>query len=151
MKKSIVLLFLVMILTACGGNGDKSGTSSKGTKKLTASEQIAIDFINLFRNSSEVEAKQKFIEDSVHPEMQPLFSMLVNAETDEDTMLLNPQVVKSTTYAIDGEDDGELVLVKADNQKEVIILISESKFAWLFEADVEETKQAYEELKTNFK
>lgn len=141
MKKAFVLIILcVVLLSGCGA---ASGNSKH--------EQLALDYINQFVNSSDAEEKAKFLEDHIHPEIQPLFQLGLNAVSNEDSQYVNAKVLGSSEYNEEDVVDGAIVLISADGDKEAIVLINEGKIAFLFTPTSELIQGGYEELKAQIK
>lgn len=112
-------------------------------KKLSDTEAVALEYVNVFLNGSDGEAKKVFITDNVYPDAQPLFQMIQSVETPDDQKLKNPQVLESTHYSDEGGMKVEAVLIqgqKASNPKsELIVLISDLKIIWATDSSDQET------------
>lgn len=144
MKKiSAIFLICVLVLVGCGG-----GQASKD-------EALALDYINTYLNGTDKEAKEKFVEEKVHPEAMPLFAMGIGLVTPEKNMYKNPKVIESTEYEKDGEK-GTLVLLSGTvdgKDKEMIVLTMDGKIGFGFEPDSksESMKKSYDEMRSKFK
>ncbi|WP_270167322.1 hypothetical protein [Paenibacillus sp. SYP-B4298] len=143
MKKSIMIMLMVaLVLTGCGG-------------KTSASEQLALDYVHVFVNGSDQEARKKFVENNVHEEMKPLFELGLKASEangDEATNTFpNPKVVKSINYEEKG-DKMDAVLLKGDADVEMIVINVDSKFGMAFRSDAEDglSKAGFEQLRKKF-
>lgn len=120
-------------------------------KKLSATEAVALEYVNIFINGSDGEAKKAFITKNVYPDAQPLFQM-IQSETPDDQKLKSPRVLESAHYSDEGGMKVEAVLIqgqKASNSKnELIVLITDQKILWATDSSDQET---FGEARTVFK
>lgn len=141
MKTKLALLILAMtvLLAACGGGGN------------SASEKASLEYVNVFLNGTDQEKKEKFVEDYVHADIAPLFQMLMAADNGDSQgdEYKNAKVAESTTFKEDG-DTVEAVLIQADGDKEVIVLLMEGKIAFAF-PKTGENDEAFNSARSNFK
>jgi len=115
------------VLAACGSNS--SGSSKE--------EGIALDYINVFFNGTDLDAKQKFVEENVHPEAQGIFNLATKTVTSDEKKIQNPKVVDSVKYENDGKK-ATLVLLegdKAGGKAEYIVMVMDGKVTWGFTQD----------------
>lgn len=108
--------------------------------------------MNIYLNGTDTEAKKKFIEDQVHPEVQPIFELASSSITEEDNKFPNPKVIESKEIENEGEK-ATITLIQGDGDKEFIALILEEKYGWGFisTSTSEEVKTAFEEMRSEFK
>ncbi|SFE15632.1 hypothetical protein SAMN04487969_101364 [Paenibacillus algorifonticola] len=121
-------------------------------KDLNASEQLTLGYINSYYNEADVEARKKFAQEHMHPDVQSVFIFAASAVIDEKDHFLNPKVVETVDYEKDGAK-GSLTLVKGDGDKEFIGLIIEDKFSFGFisTATSDDMKAAFEGVRAQFK
>lgn len=137
------MLMAVLVLAGCSGG------------KTSASEQLALDYVNVFVNGTDQEARKSFVENSVHEEMKALFELGLNvaeANGNEATHpFLNPKVVKSINYEESGEKM-DAVLLKGDADAEMIVITMDSKLGMAFRSDASAglSKAGFEQLRTKF-
>lgn len=172
-KAFICIAATLVILSGCGNSKTSSeetnNTQSTGVtqsettkspaestpepkkKKLSASEKLALNYVEIFLNGSDLEAKKKFVVENIHPDVQAIFKMAESTETSENNKLKNPAVVESVDYKdADGKKD-KLVLVqgeKASSKNEVIIFIKEDKVGWGYSSD---DNEAFNKVRKLFK
>ncbi|MFD0715903.1 hypothetical protein [Paenibacillus sp. GCM10027626] len=111
--KWVVLLVLAAMLTACGGGS-------------SASEKTALSYVNDFLNEKDVDKKKKYVEDHVVEEAKPLLLMVAAAPMPENDQYKNAKAVETVDFNEDGQK-GSLVLIQADDAKEVAVLIVDGK------------------------
>lgn len=121
-------------------------------KDLNVSEQLTLGYINSYYNETDVEARKKFAQEYMHPDVQSIFAFAASAVIDEKDHFLNPKVVETVDYEKDGTK-GSLTLVKGDGDKEFIGLIIEDKFSFGFisTATSDDMKAAFEGVREQFK
>lgn len=170
MRKSLLVMFVIMaiLLAGCGGNevektpdkadatpsaivnNEESDTPQKEVeevveevaKELTEGEKLVIDYINIFLNGSDLEAKGKFLDDNIHPDVKSMFSLVVKRETPDENKLLSPEVVDSVDYEEAGKK-GTMTLIKGTKngkESEMIFIVMDGKIGWGF-SDSEKTEQ----------
>ncbi|AVF21273.1 hypothetical protein ERICI_01380 [Paenibacillus larvae subsp. larvae] len=154
------------MLAACGSKEASTSTeqepkaSAKESEKpkekeVSAEEKLALEYINVYNNGKDVEAKKKFVEEKVHPDIKQLFTMGLSA-TPEEKMFNNPEVLESVDYEKAGKK-GTTVLVKGKafdgKDGERIILIMDNKIGMALAPDSknEDAKKGYDELRAKFK
>lgn len=177
MKKYIIftLVLTFVVLTGCSNNSSEAAVNTVAEKpqvegvqtpeekpvpevevekvqKLTPGEQLAIDYVNVYLNGTDVEAKKKFVDEKVHPETKQLYELAVSMVTEENKRFLNPKVVETKDYENAGAK-GTLTLIEGDGDKEFIALIMDNKFSWGFISTetTEQFKQAFDEMRALFK
>lgn len=121
---------------------------------LSAHESLALDYVNIFLNGSDLDAKKTFVENSIHPDVAPIFAMSAGVVAAEDKQLADPSVVKSIPYEGGGKK-GTMVLLQGKHQTEdaeMIILIVDDKVSWAYDSGdlSQEGKQAFDEVKAMF-
>ncbi|MBP1994053.1 hypothetical protein [Paenibacillus eucommiae] len=130
--------------------------NAKGKSKLSKNEELALEYVNVFLNGEDKEAKDKFVKDHVVPEIQPVFEMaaaLGGGPADQgDSTYVNPLVMESVNYDTDGEK-AEVILIQADEGKELMIMIIEGKLAMAFnnENSGSEMMEGYADIRAKFK
>lgn len=172
MKKSLFIPFMLTfaILAGCGNNAPEASepvaanavtAQPEETKapeptatpkpELSATDQLALDYVNLFLNTTDLDEKQKFVEDHVHEETKTYFELDAMA-VHEDRMFKNPVLAGTTDYETGGQK-GEIALLKNDSGKELILWILDGKLHWVFHSDNTEAefKKAFEEMRAEFK
>ncbi|CAH8771335.1 hypothetical protein [Paenibacillus dendritiformis] len=142
-KLSAIFLVCLLVLVGCGAGGGQS-----------KDEGLVLDYINTFVNGTDVDAKTKFVEENVHPDIKPLFALGQNNVTDESKMYKDPKVMESIDYEESGKK-GTLVLARGTvdgKEKEIIVLVMEGKIGFGFTPDGEgELKTGYDEMRAKFK
>ncbi|MDT2193626.1 hypothetical protein [Paenibacillus larvae] len=78
-------------------------------KEVSAEEKLALEYINVYNNGKDVEAKKKFVEEKVHPDIKQLFTMGLSA-TPEEKMFNNPEVLESVDYEKAGKREPQYLL-----------------------------------------
>ncbi|NMM52167.1 hypothetical protein [Paenibacillus aquistagni] len=137
-------------------NNKTEDAKKEGEKKeLSKDEALAVEYINTYLNGTDIEAKKKFVEDNVHPEIKSLFQLGQSTVSEESSMYKEPQVIESDDYESDGMK-GTLVLIQGvvDGEKhEIIILVMEGKIGFEFKDSgvSEETKKNFDQLRSKFK
>lgn len=158
-KLAILLLLTAAALTGCGSDNNGNNTEksnnasqpingqtaapSKAPKKLSAAENVALDYVNIFLNGSDEEAKKTFIQDHVYPDAQPLFQLAQAIETPDDHKLKDPQVIESADYSGDDNMKVEAVLIQGEEgnnpQSELIVFITDKKVLMASDSSDEES------------
>lgn len=125
---------------------------AKKDKKRTADEQLSLDYINVYLNGTDVEAKKKFVEDNVRDDMKPLFTLGANSVTEENEMYKNPVVEGSADYDTSGVK-GTAVLIKNDSEKELIALVFEGKLGIVFNSEDTDVsvKKSFDDMRSKIK
>ncbi|WP_336772284.1 hypothetical protein [Paenibacillus sp. MMO-58] len=136
--------------TAVTSTAPASPTPSPEAKKLSKEEQIALDYVNIYLNGSDAEAKKKFLADEVREDVQQLFQLGVEAVPAADELYGDPEVMDSVDYETDGMK-GKLVLVNS-SKGELIALVLEGKLGFVFiNGDDEQSKKNFAGMKKEFK
>lgn len=144
----LLLCILISGLLAAGCSQQTSSTSPEA--------QLALDYISIFQNGTDLEAKKKFVEEKAHPESKPLFLMAASVKPDPATSLSDPQVLETITYK-DKDKEGSAVLVRGktstNESVEEIFLIVDGKLLWGFSSNAkdEKTKKSFEQIRSQFK
>lgn len=120
-KAFLCIVATIVLLTGCGSSKsnseEKNTTSTEVTqseatadslktaaatpvpeKKLSESEKLALDYVEIFLNGSDIEAKKKFVSENILPDVQPIFQMAESTETPENNKLKNASVIESADY-----------------------------------------------------
>lgn len=174
-KVSIFVPLLLAILAGCGkSTEDISGSAApmptvstqsnsnpaapvttpsavQGKRELSTAEKIALEYVTVFINGADKASKEKFVHEKVHADTQPIFSLGVTSEPAETTYP-NPRIIESTTYESNGQKS-EIILVQADGNKEIIVLMHESKLGFVFTSNSQDTDfaKAFNEMRSKFK
>ena len=144
MKAAVLFIVVAMLLAACGGGGSPSSS---------AAEKAALEYVEVFINGSDTEKKEQFIIDYVHADIAPLFQMGLAFEGDEakEPAYMNAKAVETVSYSEEGQTV-QAVLVKADGDKEIIVLFLDDKIAFAFpKSEAEEADGTYDEMRSRFK
>ncbi|WP_052410310.1 hypothetical protein [Paenibacillus durus] len=127
---------------ASGEPSDQT-TASTPEKKLSDSEKLALEYVNVFLNGSDLEAKKKFVTDNIHPDVQPIFQLVQSDETTDDKKLKNPQVIESKDYTDAKGKTDKVVLIQGEKssipRSELIVLITDNKVGWATDPSDKET------------
>jgi hypothetical protein len=128
----------------------KTNTITVTPKKLSNNELLALEYITVFVNSDNADAKQKFLETKIDPEVKDIFSMVVALGSADKVVYTNPKVIKSIDYTFSGKK-GKLVLIQTD-QDEMIVYIRDNKIGYSYLASLKDdvSKKAYNELRSKF-
>ncbi|NWL86094.1 MULTISPECIES: hypothetical protein [unclassified Paenibacillus] len=139
-----ILFAAVIILSGCSSN------NAADSKKLSSDEKLALSYVTDFYNGTK-EDREKFVEESVHPEIQALFRLGAASEASEDKKLKDPKVAESVPY--DDEDGkGAVVLIQAANHQEMIVLIIDNKVAFGYAASENaESQELFDQMRSQFK
>ncbi|HEY4391510.1 MAG TPA: hypothetical protein VGN02_09210 [Paenibacillus sp.] len=139
-----ILFAAVIILSGCSSN------KAADSKTLSSDEKLALSYITDFYNGTK-EDREKFVEESVHPEVQALFRLGAAGEVSEDEKLNDPKAVESVPY--DDEDGkGSIVLIQAADDKEMIVLVIDDKVAFGYTASENaESQELYDQMRSQFK
>ncbi len=175
-KAYLCIVATIVLLTGCGSSKsnleEKNTTSTEVTqseattdssktaaatpvpeKKLSKSEKLALDYVEIFLNGSDIEAKKKFVSENILPDVQPIFQMTESTETPENNKLKNVSVIESADYTNkDGEKD-KIVLIKGEkssSSSELIIFIKDDKIGWGYSSN-DKNKEPFNEMRKFFK
>ncbi|ETK27728.1 hypothetical protein ERIC1_1c11810 [Paenibacillus larvae subsp. larvae DSM 25719] len=170
MKKFLSIIMVITLLGVLAACGSKEASTSAEQepkpsatpkesekpkeKEMSAEEQLALEYINVYNNGKDVEAKKKFVEEKVHSDTKQLFSLGAQS-TNKSKAIENPKTEGSKDYEHGGKK-GKLVLVKGKKpdgkDTELIVHIVDGKVGYVYGPDgkEEKTKNAYAELRKKF-
>ncbi|GKU78577.1 hypothetical protein [Paenibacillus sp. L3-i20] len=139
------LLFL-SILVGCSNN-------SAGGGKMTAGEKMALNYVTIYLNGNDEEAKRKYVEESIHPDVAMLFQLGAASIAPEDQHYKNPSVLDTVKHKAEDGTDGNLTLIKAEDGREIIVLLIDQKvtFAFVSDNEAEDMKASFDSLRAKFK
>lgn len=119
-----------------------TGTPAEKAEKLSDEEALALDYIYLYHNTSDLAVKKKFVAEHLHPDVQPLFAKSQTEETPERNKFKNARVVESADYTDGDGQKVKAVLIQGEKTanlaSEVIILIRDKKVSWATESVAKE-------------
>ncbi|MFF2908537.1 hypothetical protein [Paenibacillus sp. NPDC057934] len=125
---------------------------SKKEKKLNAYEKTALEYVNVFMNGTDPEAKKAFITDNIHTEAQPIFQLLAAKEVPESAKLQDPKVLDSQDYKDKEGKKNKIVLIEGTTSSlphsEIIVLFVDKKIVWVTSA---KDKQTFDVVRKEFK
>ncbi|RJE86699.1 hypothetical protein D3P07_16035 [Paenibacillus sp. 1011MAR3C5] len=167
-KKALVAAALAMALLAgCSQNSSNPSPSPNGQtegstkpeptkkpkKEWVEAQKLALDHVNIYLNGSDVTKKQKYVEESVNPEVASLFLLGAASIRKEEEKFINPTVAETVDFTGENGAKGTLTLIKADNNREIIVLVMDSKvtFAFFNENNSGEMQETYEKMRAHFK
>ncbi|MDT3427789.1 hypothetical protein J2Z22_003365 [Paenibacillus forsythiae] len=142
MKKQVIwgLIIATSLVSGCsakGNNQESSPTAAIETekpRKLSDSEKIALEYVTVFLNGTDLEAKKKFVADNIYPDVQPIFQLAASQESTESSKLHNPKVLESKDYTDKEGGKNKIVLIEGEKssvpKSELIILIKNNKIGW---------------------
>lgn len=136
-----ILLAAVIILSGCSSN-------NAAEQDRSADEKLALSYVTNYHNGTK-EAKTKFVDESIHPDVQGKFRVGAKRALPEDEQLKDPKVVESVDYD-DGETKGSLVLIQSADDKEIIALITENK-VYMSLAPSGNAGDSYQDIRSQFK
>ncbi|QDX93569.1 hypothetical protein EEL30_15465 [Brevibacillus laterosporus] len=144
MEKFAYAVILALLLAGC--------SSEQTSKSLSVEEQLALQYVEQFQNSKDVEVKKKFVEEHIYTDAKPIFTLVASTPSKDSVALNDVSIVGSVDYEKDGEK-GKSVLVrgKKSNGEDVeeIFLFSDGKLVWGYtEAD---DKATFDKLRMEFK
>jgi hypothetical protein len=121
-------------------------------KELSAEEKMALDYVNIYLNGTDKEAKKKFVEEQIRPDTQSIFALGQNLVPTEEEMFKNPVVIDEEDYETSGMK-GKVVLVQNDAKEELIMLILEGKLGFVYKSgsDEADVKAAFDDMRALFK
>ncbi|KJB88618.1 hypothetical protein AZ66_06200 [Paenibacillus sp. E194] len=137
-----ILLAAVIILSGCSSN------NAADSESRAADEKLALSYVTNYHNGTK-EAKTKFVDESIHPDVQGKFRVGTKRALPEDEQLKEPKVAESVAYD-DGETKGSLVLIQSADDKEIIALITENK-VYMSLAPSGNAGDSYQEIRSQFK
>ncbi|OAB42381.1 hypothetical protein [Paenibacillus glacialis] len=111
----------------------KKPVNEKEKKKLTTEEALALKYVTVYLNGTDIEKKKLFVQEDVHPDMQALFQMAQSNITDEKKRFVNPEVVESIPFENKGKKGSYVLIQSTDGTgktKEIIILTADGKIAF---------------------
>lgn len=151
-KAFLCIVATIVLLTGCGSSKsnseEKNTTSTEVTqpseatadssktaaatpvpeKKLSESEKLALDYVEIFLNGSDIEAKKKFVSENILPDVQPIFQMAESNVTPENNKLKNASVIESADYTDKDGGKDKIVLIqgeKSSSSSELIVFIKD--------------------------
>ncbi|UNK18732.1 hypothetical protein MNQ98_01415 [Paenibacillus sp. N3/727] len=137
-----ILFAAVIILSGCSSN------NAADSQDRSANEKLALSYVTDYHNGTK-EDRNKFVDESIHPDVQGKFRVGAKRAIPEDQQLKDPKVAESVAYD-DGDTKGSLVLIQSADDKEMIALITENKVYMSF--SLENTSQdSYQEIRSSFK
>ncbi|MEJ8306690.1 hypothetical protein [Saccharibacillus sacchari] len=111
--------------------------SVEEAQKPTASEKLALDYLNTYVNNSDVEEKKKFVTEHIHPDAQALFDTDKLAETESELKVRHPVVIESVDYTDEDGVQTDAVLLQGETRhrlyNEVVVLVADNKIKWATE------------------
>lgn len=167
-KKALAAAILAMALLAgcsqnqagpsASPNGQTEGSTKpqptkKPKKEWVKAEQLALDHVNIYLNGTDVAAKEKYVQESVNPEVASLFLLGAASIRKEEDRFQNPFVAETVDFTGDNGAKGTLTLIKAEGDREIIVLVMDSKvtFAFFNENNGDEMQENYEKMRAHFK
>ncbi|MFE4709727.1 hypothetical protein ACFRAM_02530 [Paenibacillus sp. NPDC056722] len=133
-------------------NKNTVAADSKKEKKLNAYEKTALEYVNVFMNGTDPEAKKAFITDNIHTEVQPIFQLLAAKEVPESSKLQDPKVLESQDYKDKEGKKNKIVLIEGTKSSlpnsEIIVLFVDEKIVWVTSAT---DKQTFDVVRKEFK
>ncbi|WP_449602750.1 hypothetical protein [Paenibacillus sp. Marseille-Q9583] len=175
-KAFLCIVATIVLLTGCGSSKsnseEKKTTSAEVTqseatadssktaaatpvpeKKLSESEKLALDYVEIFLNGSDIEAKKKFVSENILPDVQPIFQMAESTETPENNKLKNASVIESADYTDKDGGKDKIVLIqgeKSSSSSELIIFMKDDKIGWGYSSN-DKNKEPFNEMRKFFK
>lgn len=175
-KAFLCIVATLVLLTGCGSSktdSEEKNTTATGVtqseatadpakstaatpapkKKLSDSEKLAVDYVEIFLNGSDIEAKKKFVSENIHPDVQPIFQMSESSETPENNKLKNASVIESADYTDKEGGKEKIVLIqgeKSSSSSELIIFIKDDKIGWGYSSN-DNNKEPFNEMRKFFK
>ncbi|REK76456.1 hypothetical protein [Paenibacillus paeoniae] len=142
--------------SSANGQPEASATpkpTKKPNKKWEEAQNLALDHVNIYINGDDVAEKQKYVEKSVNPEVASLFLLGAASIRKEEEKFKNPFVAETVDFTGDNGAKGTLTLIKAEGDREIIVLVMDAKvtFAFFNENNNEEMQENYEKMRANFK
>ncbi|MEC0091142.1 hypothetical protein [Paenibacillus macquariensis] len=127
----------------------------KKTKKLNSDETLALKYVTVYLNGTDIEKKKQFVQEDVYPDMQPLFQMAQSLITEEENRFVNPVVVESIPFEDKGQK-GSYVLIQSKEStgktKDIIILTAEGKVTFGFtDSTNQDQKKNFDKARALFK
>ncbi|MDT8862965.1 hypothetical protein N0O92_22610 [Alkalihalobacillus sp. MEB130] len=173
MKKALAFLMSVVaaavIITGCGEeatvervDGETQASEPSATEvnwmeeksNLTDQEQMIKSFVGQFY-TTDADARDKAIEDYIHPDVQPLFH-LISGFTEESEITTVDANQFAIIESMEHEEDGEvgiLTLARLQDEsgeiEELVFFVYEEKLGWIFSPLVEDEdmRESYHELR----
>jgi hypothetical protein len=120
-------------------------------KELSNHEQLALDYVSIFINNSDVNDRKKFLEEKIREDVRTVFALGVGMKTSEDGKFQNPKVLDHIEYNASGLD-GSLILIGSDNGIQLIAFVVEEEIGFAFKSNTKgvEAEQTFEELMREF-
>jgi len=147
-----ILFAAVIILSGCSSNNATgSEKEAADSEERAADEKLALSYVTDYYNNEKKEERLKFVEESVHPDMQGGYRTNAKSGVSENQMLKDPKVAESVAYE-DEESEGTLVLIQSANDKEMIVLITDNKVTLDFTPSPNAgSEDLYQDVRSEFK
>ncbi|OAB41124.1 hypothetical protein [Paenibacillus antarcticus] len=127
----------------------------KKTKKLNSDETLALKYVTVYLNGTDIEKKKKFVQEDIYADMQPLFQMAQSLITEEKNRFVNPEVVESIPFEDKGQKGSYVLIQSKENTgktKDIIILTAEGKVTFGFtDSTNQDQKKNFDKARTLFK
>lgn len=126
--------------------------TEEAMKELTETEQLSLDFVNVYLNGDDAESKKKFATENVHDRTRSYYESVSNFILSKENKYQNVQVVESKEYSKD-DINGTITLIKSDNDKEIIVLVTDGKISWGYISSESEEAlvKVFTKLRSEFK
>jgi hypothetical protein len=122
------------------------GESKTEVVSLSENEMV-MKYIDVYINGTDLSAKQQFVKDYIHPEMQSIFTLGAMSVPTEADIRKSPKLVQSIDYTNEKTGKpGRMVLVQSDGNREDIFYIYEVKLGAVFSDKHSETFTAMRKL-----
>ncbi|MFJ6211189.1 hypothetical protein [Lysinibacillus sp. NPDC092081] len=147
-----ILFAAVIILSGCSSiNAADSEKQAGDSEKRAADEKLALSYVTDYYNNGKKEERLKFVEESVHPDMQGKFRVNAKSGVSEEQKLKDPKVAEAVPYE-DEDSKGSLVLIQSANDKEMIVLITDNKVTLSITPSPNAGSQdAFQDMRSEFK
>ncbi|MUT67381.1 hypothetical protein [Paenibacillus sp. NEAU-GSW1] len=119
--------------TSTQGLSDTPKVNGAPASELESDDNLALEFIEVYINGSNVKQKKKFLDEKISSDVQTIFLFGAHSEREEADKFLNPKQMKKKEYELEGKK-GSLILFNNDQNKELIVDINEGKIAWYYSA-----------------
>jgi hypothetical protein len=120
------------------------------------SEELALEYIDVFLNNTDKTAMEKFLKDKIHSNTQSIFELVASLGFSTPNVYKNPKVVETTKFDEAGKN-GDLVLVQGEDdkgtKKEIIVMTMDGKLLYtlISNSTNDADKQKYNEIRAKFK
>lgn len=134
---------------------EKPIETSEEKKTLSEDESLALEYVNIFVNGTNIENKKQFVKNKVHPDVQQIFKLGESSISPENKRFMNPEVIESIPFSSQGKK-GHYVLIHSKDEsgkiKEIIILTADGKVAFGYSnSPKEDENKAFEKVRSDFK